>query len=226
MRDDRHGIAGRSHTDNPRSRATARTSDLVRPASTIGNRAPTAAAASWPGRWSPRSSTFTPSTTVAPRSARDRTELVHQRRLAPGAPVGVRWRRSGRRTSPRCGPTARAAPRPRRGSGSGRAHRRRATQSRRSPPRHVLLPGSRARRGPAPRSRHPPRRPRPPDRGRAARGRAVGPAARRGRSRPPIVGVSPRRRPTSAAPRSGWARPCARPSSRRGRARAWPSRSS
>src|SRR3984957_6582569 len=41
-------------------------SSLVKPASTRGKTAPAAAAAAWPGRWSPRSLTLTPSTTVAP----------------------------------------------------------------------------------------------------------------------------------------------------------------
>ena len=53
----------------------ARTSALVNPASTSGKTAPRSGAASWPGRWSPRSSRFTPSTTVARarrRSARRR----------------------------------------------------------------------------------------------------------------------------------------------------------
>ena len=44
-------------------------SSLVKPASTRGKTAPAAAAAAWPGRWSPRSLTFTPSTTVAPSAA-------------------------------------------------------------------------------------------------------------------------------------------------------------
>ncbi len=46
-----------------------RMSSLVKPASTSGKAAPAAAAAACPGRWSPRSSRLTPSTTVAPSAA-------------------------------------------------------------------------------------------------------------------------------------------------------------
>ena len=61
----RHAAAGLSHVRNPIRRDASRTSDFVKPAATRGNSAPATAAAAWPGRWSPRSSTLTPSTTVA-----------------------------------------------------------------------------------------------------------------------------------------------------------------
>ena len=64
-------------------------SSLVKPASTSGKTAPAAAAAAWPGRWSPRSLTLTPSTTVAPSAAASGPSAVHQRRLAAGAAVGA-----------------------------------------------------------------------------------------------------------------------------------------
>ena len=61
----------------------------MKPASTSGNAAPRSAAARWPGRWSPRSSTFTPSTTVAPAPSASGPGRREQRVLAPVAAVAV-----------------------------------------------------------------------------------------------------------------------------------------
>ena len=61
----RHAAAGLSHVRKPIRRDASRTSDFVKPAATRGNTAPASSAAFCPGRWSPRSSMLTPSTTVA-----------------------------------------------------------------------------------------------------------------------------------------------------------------
>ena len=85
----RHAAAGLSHVRRPSCRDAARTSAFVNPAVDERELAPRSAAARWPGRWSPRSSTLTPSTTVAPSRRGDRTDDVHQLGLAVVAAVGV-----------------------------------------------------------------------------------------------------------------------------------------
>ena len=98
---------------------------------------------SWPGRWSPRSSTLTPSTTVRPPSATASGPSTSiSAPLAMGAAVGDRWPRKRRSASssvgtatPAQGPfggQGRDGPPPPRGPGTGRHA---VTQRTRSGPR-------------------------------------------------------------------------------------------
>ncbi len=69
MREARQGAAGLSQVRRPSRRDIERMSALVKPASTRGKTAPFAWAARCPGRWSSRSSRFTPSATVESSAA-------------------------------------------------------------------------------------------------------------------------------------------------------------
>ena len=92
--------------------------------STSGNRARARAAAAWPGRWSPRSSRFTPRTTVAASAAASGPSAVHERRLAAGAAVGAVGHVGRVLHLVRSAPPASAGPTRRRAPGSRRLLRR------------------------------------------------------------------------------------------------------
>ncbi len=183
----RHAAAGLSHVRSPRRRDASRTSALVKPASTSGNTAPASAAARCPGRWSPRSSTLTPSTTTASCSGCDRRHDVHQLGLAVEAPVGVvatigrPLHLEGLDRRPRPTPLGRQLT----AVGLLRTCQRRRHRSDRgdAPPNPAC--GARPRRGTS--SRHRPRTPRPPSRTHAGDPRAHRAWRRRHRSVRPLV---------------------------------------
>src|SRR5690606_37460636 len=74
----RHGADGWSHVGSPRRRDSSRISAFVSPASRSGERTPNSCAARIPGRWSPASSAFEPSSTTAyPRAAARAVSFDH-----------------------------------------------------------------------------------------------------------------------------------------------------
>ena len=88
MRDDRHGDAGCDHVGMPRSRESRRIAAFENPSSASGDLTPCSAAARAPGRWSPRSSAFVPSTNRGDAVlTRDWCERVPQLGLAEVAAI-------------------------------------------------------------------------------------------------------------------------------------------